>query len=127
MATKDFLGKDTRLPIDGKFQHVESLNTLIQDIQILIATRPGERVNRPTYGCNLYNRLWDNLEQVVVRGANDIRDALNEFEPRITLNNVRAVADRANGKVDFIVSFTVIETNTPANLVFPFTNPTVQA
>jgi len=117
---KDFLGQDTVLPISGKFKKVTGVNTVVQDIQILIGTVPGERVHRPLYGCRLYTRVWDNIDDVANAGVIDIRDALIEYEPRVDLTSVRAKIDRDSGTVSFIVTFVIIETNTPLNLVFPF-------
>lgn len=117
---QDFLGKDTVLPISGKFQSVKGIDTVLQDIQILIGTVPGERVMRPEYGCGLYTRLWDNIDDVVVSGVLDIRDAINQYEPRVTLDNVSSTADRSTGLITFVISFTIVDTNNSMNLVFPF-------
>ena len=117
---KDFLGQDTVLPISGKFEKVTGINTVVQDIQILLGTVPGERVHRPLYGCRLYTRVWDNIDDVANLGVIDIRDALIEFEPRVDLTEVSAQIDRSSGKVSFKVAFVIKDTNTPLNLVFPF-------
>jgi phage baseplate assembly protein W len=118
---RDFLGKDTAFPISNGFSPVEGIDTLLQDMQILLMTIPGERVNRPTYGCGLYTRIWDNLESAAALGVQDIRQAVEEFEPRVNLDNVNSTIDRESGTILFTISFTVISTNTPLNLVFPFT------
>jgi len=116
----DFLGQDTVLPISGKFKTVTGINTVVQDIQILLGTVPGERVHRPLYGCRLYTRVWDNIDDVANSGVIDIRDAIIEFEPRVDLTEVGAKIDRTSGRVSFQVSFVIKDTNTPLNLVFPF-------
>ena len=117
---RDFLGKDTKLPIQGKFQSIKGIDTVLQDIQILLATVPGERVMRPEYGCGLFTRVWDNIDYVASQGVIDIQEAIAAFEPRVRLDNVVAVANRDTGLISFTISFTIIETNTPQNLVFPF-------
>jgi uncharacterized protein len=119
MAT-DFLGTDTKFPIKGKFQKVKGIDTLLQDLQILIGTIPGERVMRPTYGCGLYTRVWGNLETVAQQGVLDIRQAILTFEPRVDLQEVRAFINRDTGLIKFQIQFKVIGTNVPQNLVFPF-------
>lgn len=117
---RDFLGIDTRFPIEGKFQQVKGVDTVVQDLQILISTVPGERVNRPTYGCRLYTRVWDNIDSVARDGLTDIRQAIDEFEPRVQLVSLTAVINRNIGSVDFSVKFRIIGSNVAANLVFPF-------
>ena len=117
---KDFLGRDLKFPIKGKFESVNGINTVNQDIQILLLTIPGERVHRPTYGCRLYTRVWDNLEDIAQNGLTDIRDAIRQFEPRVELVRVDSVVNRDIGQVVFTVSYNIVGENNPQNLVFPF-------
>lgn len=117
---RDFLGTDTRFPIQGKFQKVDGIDTVLQDMQILIATVPGERVNRPDYGCRLYTRVWDNLDSVARQGLSDIRDAIQTYEPRVELISLTSQINRDTGTVNFSVRFRIVNTNNAANLVFPF-------
>ena len=120
MATQDFLGRDLQFPIRGEFKPTKGMNTLNQDIQLLLATIPGERVHRPNYGSALYTRIWDNLEDAAQRGAGDIRTALEQFEPRIRLLRVTAIMNRPQGRVEFQILYKAKETNSVENLVFPF-------
>ena len=117
---RDFLGRDTRFPIAGKFTPVKGIDTVVQDLQILIATVPGERVQRPTYGCRLYTRVWDNIDDVARDGLVDIRTAIEQFEPRVELISLSASLNRDLGRLDFRVVFRIIDTNVVTNLVFPF-------
>lgn len=116
----DFLGKDTKFPIRGKFQSVDGMGLLNQDLQILLLTLPGERVNRPTYGCRLYGRAWENIDDIAQQGVVDIREAITTFEPRVKLIRVNAQIQRDQGLVTFDILYNVIGQNTPQNLVFPF-------
>jgi phage baseplate assembly protein W len=115
-----FLGQDTKLPISNKFEPVKDIDVLNQDIQILLTTIPGERVMRPDYGCNLYKRIWDNIDDVARDGIDDIVQAIRTFEPRVTLLQVDSTISRDEGVVVFTVTYKVIDENTPRNLVFPF-------
>lgn len=117
---RDFLGTDTKFPIQGKFQKVQGMETVIQDLQILIATVPGERVNRPEYGCKLYTRVWDNLDTVARQGLTDIREAIDEYEPRVQLISLTSQINRDTGAVNFSIKFKIKDQNVAANLVFPF-------
>lgn len=117
---RDFLGTDTRFPISGKFQKVEGLDTVIQDLELLISTVPGERVNRPEYGCALYTRVWDNIDDVARIGLADIRTAIETYEPRVELLSLGASIQRDAGSITFNIKFRIVNTNSAANLVFPF-------
>jgi len=113
-------GKGLKFPIDGQFQPSEGVDKILEDIQGLLLTDFGERVMRPEYGCGLSSRMWENLDTVAEEGVHDISDAIQRFEPRVTLLEVVPVIDRQRGLVFFRIRMLVLEGNTEANLVFPF-------
>lgn len=117
---KPHLGKGLKLPINGKFEPQEGVDKLIEDIQGLLLTDFGERVMRPEYGCGLPSRIWENLDEVADIGTTDIIDAINKFEPRVSLIEVVPTINRTVGAIFFRIRFIILETNTEANLVFPF-------
>lgn len=114
------LGSDLLFPIAGNFKSVSGVDLLLQDIQRLLLTIPGERPMRPQFGCNLRNQIWENMEAARTQGAASIREALELFEPRITLLNVQSSANDNTGLITFNIQFVVNSTDTAINLVFPF-------
>lgn len=119
-ALKDRLGSDLKFPIQGSFVAISGLEVLLQDIQILLLTLPGERPGRPEFGCALRNQIWENFEQARTAGSASIREALERFEPRISLLNVNSTANENTGLITFNIQFIVNSTDTSANLIFPF-------
>lgn len=117
---KDWLGQDTICPIVGTFKPSSGISEVNQCIQLLIATVPGERVQRPEYGCRLYTRVWENIDTVASEGLQDIRQAIQTYEPRVDLISVNSRIFRDEGRVLFAVEYRVKDTNTVENLVFPF-------
>jgi phage baseplate assembly protein W len=121
MATnRDWLGQDTTFPISGSFIPQAGISEVNQCIQLLIATIPGERVMRPEFGCRLYNRVWENIDSVASDGLSDIREAIDNFEPRVDLISVNSRIFRDEGRVLFAIEYRIKDTNVVENLVFPF-------
>ena len=114
------LGSDLKFPIQGNFNAISGLELLLQDIQMLLLTLPGERPMRPQFGCNLRNQIWENMEDARVSGAASIREALELFEPRISVLAVNATSNDTTGLITFNIQFIVNSTDTAVNLVFPF-------
>ncbi len=114
------LGSDLKFPINTNFEPVSGLDLLLQDIQLLLLTVPGERVNNPTFGCNLRNQIWENIDDAFKTGASEIRAALGKYEPRVTCTGVTGTMNRNTGLIIYKISFIVNATNTPVNLVFPY-------
>lgn len=120
LGQAEFLGSDLTLPISGNFQVIAGLNLLIQDIEQLCLTTPGERVGRPEYGCLLRTRLWENIDDVANQGTQDIQQAIAQFEPRVTVLDVTSTIFRDDGIVLFTIRIVVNATNQPLNFVLPF-------
>lgn len=113
------LGSDLRFPINGSFSPIAGLSLLLQDIQQLLLTMPGERVSRPEWGCGLKTLTWENTVVAVQEGPGIITSALATFEPRIKVTKVDASANDNTGLVTFIIRFAIKSTDTNVNLVFP--------
>jgi phage baseplate assembly protein W len=78
----------------GGIQMVSDLASIRQAILLLLSTRPGERVMRPDYGCDL-NRLVFSPNDATTAGlaVHYVRAALLRWEPRIEIVRLDAEAD----------------------------------
>lgn len=114
------LGSDCRFPINGNFETISGIDLLLQDIQQLLLTMPGERVNRPEFGCYLRAMIWENIEVAAEQGAASIRASLTNYEPRITVLSVTSEINNNTSLILFNINFLVNATDTSINLVFPF-------
>jgi phage baseplate assembly protein W len=123
-ALKIRLGSDAKLPIAGSFEAIVGLELLIQDIQQLLLTIPGERVNRPEFGCKLRDQIWENIRVAASDGAASIREALENFEPRITVISVGTEVNENTGLITFDIQFFVNQDDTAVSLIFPFRSGT---
>ncbi len=64
-----------------------------QALLLLLCTRPGERVMRPTYGCDLYKLIfWPNDDTTAGLAIHYVRQAVERWEPRV--DQVRVDASR---------------------------------
>ena len=120
----DFLGVGWGFPIvfRGAFQTAEHDESIRQSIQIILETARGERVMRPGFGCGLHERVFalnDSLTRGVV--AEDVREALLHWEPRIEVLNVTVTsAGAADEILNISIDYRVRSTDNRFNLVYPF-------
>ncbi len=62
---------------------------IAQSIQTILSTSPGERMMLPTFGCNVPSYVFEPCNTFTARNlAADIKDALIEWENRISVTNV---------------------------------------
>ena len=90
-------------------------------LHILLSTGIGERVMRPTYGCDLKQFLFEPLDTSLQAYVKDIIiTAVLYHEPRIRLDDVTIARNAEQGMIEINVQYTVKTTNSRFNLVYPF-------
>jgi phage baseplate assembly protein W len=72
---------------------VEGAASVRQAILLLLSTRPGERIMRPYYGCNLHRLVFSpNDDTTAGLAIHYVRQALDRWEPRIDVLHLDAIA-----------------------------------
>lgn len=95
---------------------------IISSLEILLSTRPGERVMLPQYGCNLDELLFETLDtRMKTLMADKIESAILYHEPRIKLEKVQLDDSRELAGVVLIeIVYRVKTTNSRFNFVYPY-------
>ena len=93
-----------------------------ESIYIILSTAKGERLMRPTFGCNLHELVFAvNNRATQATAAFEVREALEAWEPRIELLEVEASAGGDRGEQLLIsIDYRVRSTDNRFNLVYPF-------
>ena len=127
MVSKPFLGVGWTYPLEieteneerGALKLARYEESVRQSIWIILGTAKGERVMRSNFGCGIYDLVFEvNSASTAGRIAQEIREALLLFEPRIDVLDVQVQPD---GPVLLIsIDYQVRATNNIFNLVYPF-------
>jgi phage baseplate assembly protein W len=121
-----FLGTGWSFPpefsIRAGVRMVSAEEDIRQSLHIVLATAPGERVMRPSFGAGLKGQIYENINQTTITVLKDlIERAILFFEPRVVVEAIRADTTLAmEGRLDFSIDYTIISTNTRHNIVYPF-------
>jgi phage baseplate assembly protein W len=101
---------------------VSDVEDIHQALAILFATRTGERPMQETFGCNLDEVLFEEIDQHLVnRITSMIHDAVLRHEPRIELLDVDVSPDPDDaGVLRIRLDYAVLGANSRYNMVFPF-------
>jgi len=124
---KPYLGKGWYFPptINSKSNQTNMISEeedIRQSLIILLSTRPGERVMRPGFGCNLDIMLFEPLTTSLKRQVQEmIRNSILYYEARIGVNRIDIISDNEiEGKILIKIDYLVRNTNSRFNLVYPF-------
>ena len=93
-----------------------------KSLEILLSTTIGERFLQPGYGCNLDDYVFEPMNATITTSIKiTVKNAILLYEPRLKLISVKL--DQTfitEGRVDIIVEYDIISTNSRFNLVYPF-------
>jgi len=124
---KSFLGTGWGFPpafsnIAAEVEMISDEEDIKSSLEILLTTRPGERVMRPDYGCNLDELVFEPLTTTFKTYIKDlISTAILYYEPRIEVNSIDLDdTGELEGRILIVIDYTVSATNTRFNFVFPF-------
>ena len=126
-AEQNFLGRGWSFPpsFDNQGRSVRMVSAeedIRQSLQILLATRLGERVMRPSFGWKRESLVFESMSANFATNLKDeVKAAILFTEPRITLDNVRLEPSlNTEGLIEIRIEYTIRSTNSRSNLVYPF-------
>jgi len=120
----DVPGKSAGLNVSnrGSIDMVEGGSSVRQAILMLLATRPGERVMRPTYGCHLHRLVFSpNDDTTAGIAIHYVRQAIQRWEPRVDVIHLDAVrSEREPGLLEITLDYQVRATLETDRLAYAF-------
>jgi phage baseplate assembly protein W len=126
-STATYLGKGWDFPPSflkkrGEVKIISDIEDIEKSLQTIITTRRGERVMRPLFGCDLTDKIFENLNATQINiMKNRVEEAIILFEPRIDVIKIGLdTQDILEGKFLIKVEFIIRATNTRRNIVFPY-------
>ncbi|MGH9674208.1 MAG: GPW/gp25 family protein [Bryobacteraceae bacterium] len=124
---RPFLGAGWQFPVEpapdrgGRVATLDEEALIDQSIRIILATNPGERVMRPTFGAGLRAFVFEPMSAATLAALRRrVEEALIDWEPRIEVRSVTVTALPNLGRVDIDCAYRVRSTNAHRNLVYPF-------
>jgi phage baseplate assembly protein W len=126
-APPSFLGTGWSFPPEfgpggAEVAMVSDFEDVHQALEVLFATRLGERPMQESFGCNLDDVLFAEIDHgLISRLTSMIHDAILHHEPRIELHQLDVSPDPNEAATLHIkLDYSVLGTNSRFNMVFPF-------
>ena len=92
-----------------------------ESIWLILLTEPGERLYRPEFGCRLSELAFAPInDETLMLMRIWVKEALEQWEPRIELEDVLARPNASQGLVYLIINYRLRTTYVRQSLVYPF-------
>jgi phage baseplate assembly protein W len=125
-SKKEYLGQGLAFPLQisqqGGIALASGLNDIEQAIRIILSTVPGERVMRPAFGCRIHELIFA-PNNATTHGlvAYYIEKALEQWEPRIEVQDVTVLMDPAQDGVLLVtIDYRPKDAHDERSIVYPF-------
>lgn len=120
-----FYGQGIGFPValdpTGAIQLSSGGANIEQSIRIILGTRYGERVMRPTFGCNLKGLVFaPNNQQTAALARHYVLDGLQRWEPRISVQAVTVTPAPADNRLVISIAYSIKPSLDPQAMIYPF-------
>lgn len=124
---QDFIGVGWSFPPEfnhemGTVETTKLYDDIQKSLEVLLTTRPSERVMQPKYGCHMEPLLFETLDtgtKTIIKER--IRTSILYFESRIEAKKIKLDDSNQNeGVLVISIEYIVSATNSRFNFVFPF-------
>lgn len=120
-----YLGTGLSFPLQNNVQGGLKLSAEAQKVKeaiwLILRTDLGERLYRPDFGCRLSELAFAPLNNdTLLRIRIYVLEALQKWEPRIDIDEVRADPDTITGRVNILIDYRLKSHPDPYSFVYPF-------
>jgi phage baseplate assembly protein W len=103
---------------DGTPIIVTNEDSIIQSVKAILSTYPGERHMQPLFGSRIREYLFRQLDIGTVDLMElEIENAINRWEPRVSVGNVEVEEDADKNLLRFYIRYTIIRTGKTVTFV----------
>ncbi len=107
----------TAHPVTKKLPVFKNAEAVKKAVKNLILTSRFERPYEPLFGCNIYDRLFENFDPIEEANLKkDIEQAIKNYEPRAILEDVIVRANYDQNELYITIRFRVVNQVEPVDL-----------
>lgn len=126
MADNTFIGKGMKFPpqinpATGRIELSAGPDSVKESVYLIMMTRLGERFLRPEYGSTLSSYAFMDVDVTNINlMIRELTQEITSQEPRVDNLDITVDSTTRQGCLIIDIGYSIIETNTRDNLVFPF-------
>ena len=101
-------------PLNEDLIALKNENAIARSIRNIVFTIPGEKFFNPNFGSRITESLFENIDDITATIiVDEIRESIQNYEPRVDLNNVEAFPNYDNNSFDLVITYTIMGSEIP--------------
>ena len=102
-------------PLNSDLIALKNETAISRSIRNIVFTLPGEKFFNENFGSRVSRSLFENVDEISASIIRDeIRNSINNYEPRVQLIEVQTNPDYDNGSFDVVINYRIIGADVPA-------------
>ena len=101
-------------PLSGDLIALKNENAIARAVRNIVSTSPGEKFFDPDFGSSVSEILFENVDDITAVSIQDeIRNCLNNYEPRVDLVNVDVNPNFDENQFDVKITYKIVGIDIP--------------
>ena len=101
-------------PLSGDLIALKNENAIARAVRNIVSTSPGEKFFDPDFGSSISEILFENVDDITAVSIQDeIRNCLNNYEPRVDLVNVDVNPNFDENQFDVKITYKIVGIDIP--------------
>ena len=102
-------------PLNDDLIAIKNENAIARSLRNIVFTTPGEKFFNQSFGSRITESLFENIDEITATIiVDEIRQSIDNYEPRVEVDDVRAFPDYENNSFDVIIVYSVIGSQVPS-------------
>ena len=102
-------------PLNDDLIALKNANAIARSLRNIVFTLPGEKFFNPNFGSRITESLFENIDEISATViVDEIRESIDNYEPRVELIDVKAIPDYENNGFGVNIVYEIIGIEIPA-------------
>ena len=101
-------------PLNDDLIAIKNENAIARSLRNIVFTTPGEKFFNQSFGSRISESLFENIDEITATIiVDEIRQSIDNYEPRVEVDDVKAFPDYENNSFDVNITYDVIGSEIP--------------
>ncbi len=101
-------------PLNDDLIAIKNENAIARSLRNIVFTTPGEKFFNQSFGSRISESLFENIDEITATIiVDEIRQSIDNYEPRVIVDDVKALPDYENNTFDVTITYDVIGSEIP--------------